>query len=116
MSDNVIYKIFWAAEWQAAEGSGEFAGSADDIRDGFIHFSTAEQLRGTLEKYFADEEEIILASFEASALGEALRWEISRGGMKFPHLYAALPVNAALQIKRVLKNNAGEFILPDRLL
>ena len=115
MSENTIYKIFRAAEWQAAEGLGEFTGSTDDIRDGFIHFSTAEQLRGTLEKYFASESEIVLAAFDAKALGDALKWELSRGGMKFPHLHAALPLDAALKVFRLSRNHSGGFDVPEEI-
>ena len=108
-----IYKIFRTAEWSAADGLSAFAGSPDDIRDGFIHFSTAEQLRGTLEKYFADEGEIIIVSFDAQGFGDDLKWEVSRGGMKFPHLYVDLSLEAALQVTRLTRDNSGGLILPD---
>jgi len=87
-----IYKIFRAAEWEAAQGSGSFAGSSDDQRDGFIHFSTAEQLAGTAAKHFAGEAGLVLAAVEADLLGPALRWEPSRNGQLFPHLYGVLPL------------------------
>lgn len=90
----LVYKILAAADWAAACAAGSYPGSADDARDGFIHLSTGEQLAGTAAKYFRDKPDLVLVAFEATALGEALRWEPSRGGALFPHLYA--PLSAAL--------------------
>ena len=91
-----IYKILRAAEWQEAERDGRFRGSPDDRRDGFIHFSTAEQTPGTYEKYFSGMPGLMLAAIDAGALGTALKWEPSRGGALFPHLYGDLPLTAVL--------------------
>ncbi|HEY4545610.1 MAG TPA: DUF952 domain-containing protein [Pedomonas sp.] len=91
---STIYKIFRPGEWAEAQVQGSFAGSADDLRDGFIHFSTAEQLEGTAARHFAGEADLVLAQVDGAHLGEALRWEESRGGKLFPHLYAALPLAA----------------------
>ena len=110
-----IYKIFRIDEWLSAEREGRFLGSPDDIRDGFIHFSTAEQLRGTLEKYFAAESEIVLAAIDVGALGNDLKWEISRGGMRFPHLYASLPLDAVTEVTRHARASSGEFHLPPEI-
>jgi uncharacterized protein (DUF952 family) len=85
----VVYKLLRPAEWQAFDTSGEFAGSPDDIRDGFIHLSAADQLARTRAKYFAAED-VVAVALDAAALGPALRWEVSRGGVEFPHLYRAL--------------------------
>ncbi len=85
----IVYKLLRAAEWAAFEASGSFAGSPDDVRDGYIHLSAAEQVEGTRAKYFAGEATVLLA-LDAAALGDALRWEPSRGGALFPHLYRAL--------------------------
>ena len=86
----LIYKIFTADQWTALEAAGETAGAPVDLADGYIHFSTAEQARETVAKHFADQTGLILAAVDADALGEALKWEPSRGGALFPHLYAAL--------------------------
>lgn len=84
-----IFKIFRAAEWAAFEAAGVFAGSADDLRDGFLHLSTDEQLEGTLARHFTGEAGLVVA--EVDVAGDAdLRWEVSRGGARFPHLYRAL--------------------------
>ncbi len=86
-----IYKLVSRADWKAAEASGVFNGAAIDIADGFIHLSTAEQVKETATKYFAGRTDLLLVAVDAAALGEALKWEISRGGALFPHLYAPLP-------------------------
>lgn len=86
----LVYKLLRAPEWAAFEAAGEFAGSADDLRDGFIHLSAADQVEGTRARYFADDAGVVLLTLDADTLGEALRWEASRGGALFPHLYRAL--------------------------
>jgi len=107
-----IYKIFRIDEWSSAEREGRFLGSPDDNRDGFIHLSTAEQLHGTLAKHFVDENEIVLAAIEVSMLGDNLKWEISRGGMRFPHLYAALSLDAVSKATHHMRDSSGDFVLP----
>jgi uncharacterized protein (DUF952 family) len=92
----VVYKIAKRAEWSDAATRGAYSGSADDLRDGFIHLSAGHQVRGTLEKHFKYEADLVLIAFEEEKLGPDLRWEQSRGGESFPHLYGALPVDAAL--------------------
>lgn len=94
-----IYKITTADEWAAAEATGLFHGAAVDLADGYIHFSTAAQAEETARKWFAGQAGLVLAAFEAEAFGDALRWEPSRGGALFPHLYAPLPTALALSVK-----------------
>ncbi len=84
-----LFKIFRAREWADFEAAGRFAGSADDLRDGFIHLSTGEQLDGTLGRHFAGEAGLVVAEVGV-ADDPALKWEVSRGGALFPHLYRAL--------------------------
>ncbi len=93
---HIIYKICRRDEWSAAERERVFRGSPDDLRDGFIHFSTAEQTPGTFEKYFAGESGLVLVAVDARELGPALKWEPSRGGALFPHLYGELGLDAVL--------------------
>ena len=88
-----IYKICDREEWEKALIDGVFRGSAVDLRDGFIHFSTARQLRETARRHFAHRSGLVLLAVEAETLGLALKWEKSRGGDLFPHLYDALDVN-----------------------
>lgn len=87
-----IYKICDREEWERALAQGQFAGSAVDREDGYIHFSTALQLRETARRHFAQRQDLVLLAVEAHTLGPELRWEKSRGGDLFPHLYAPLAV------------------------
>ena len=92
----LVYKIVAAEEWTKAEAAGVFEGAAIDRANGFIHFSTAEQAPETAAKWFAGRDGLTLAAIDAEALGADLRWEPSRGGALFPHLYAALPMSAVV--------------------
>jgi uncharacterized protein (DUF952 family) len=92
----LVYKIVAAEEWAEAEAAGVFTGASVDRADGFIHFSTAEQAPETAAKWFAGRRDLTVAAIDAEALGEALRWEPSRGGALFPHLYATLPMSAVV--------------------
>lgn len=83
----LIYKIFRAPEWAALQAAGESAGAPVDLADGFVHFSTAEQAAETAAKHFAGEGDLVLLALDSDTLGEALKWEPSRGGALFPHLY-----------------------------
>ena len=91
-----VYKIVPADVWAAATQSGSFAGSEHDNRDGFVHLSAGAQVRETLAKHFKDQKDLLLVAFNAEVLGPALRWEISRDGELFPHLYGSLQTALAL--------------------
>jgi uncharacterized protein (DUF952 family) len=90
----LIFKIVGAQEWRAAEAAGVFEGSAVDRADGFIHFSGADQVAETAAKWFSGRAELILVAVNAEALGDSLRWEASRGGALFPHLFVPLLISA----------------------
>jgi uncharacterized protein (DUF952 family) len=92
----MVYKIVATDEWRLAEAAGVFSGAAVDRVEGFIHFSTAEQTPETAAKWFGGRSDLTLAAVDAGALGDDLRWEPSRGGALFPHLYAALPMSAVV--------------------
>ena len=85
-----IYKIFCSEEWDALNRDGATLGAPVDLADGFIHFSTRDQLAETAAKHFEGQHGLMLLAVEAVALGDALKWEVSRGGALFPHLYAPL--------------------------
>lgn len=93
--DELVYKICPRSAWEEAVRSGRYHGSPDDARDGFIHLSRAMQLRTTVERHFAGQQDLVLVTLRASRLGQALRYEPSRGGDLFPHLYGALPTALA---------------------
>lgn len=93
-----IYKIVLHSDWRAAEAAGFFSGAAVDLTDGFIHFSTAEQVEETAARYFAGQSDLLLVAVDSATLGDALRWEASRGGALFPHLYAPLLLEAVTRV------------------
>ena len=93
-----IYKICPAALWREAESAGAFRGFAVDLRDGFIHFSSAAQVAETAAKHFAGANDLVLLHVDAGRLGAALKWEPSRGGALFPHLYGDLDPRAVRQV------------------
>lgn len=86
----MIYKILRAAEWSAFQASGETTGAPVDLADGFIHFSTAEQAAETAARHFSGQDDLMLLAFDDDTMGDALKWEVSRGGALFPHLYRSL--------------------------
>ena len=92
----LVYKIFRADEWAAFQAAGQTAGAPVDVADGFVHFSTAGQARETAAKHFSGEDDLVLLALDADALGEALKWEPSRGGALFPHLYRDLHMKDVL--------------------
>ena len=108
-----IYKICERAKWQAAEAAGQYRGSNVDERDGFIHFSTAAQLAETASKHFAKATDLILVAVDTAVLGAQLRWERSRGGDLFPHLYAALPLRAVRWARPLPDETDGRRPLPE---
>jgi len=109
----IIYKICAAALWREAEGAGLFCGAGVDLRDGFIHFSTAKQVVETAEKHFAGAGDLVLVAVDADALGGALQWEASRGGALFPHLYGALPLHAVHWVKPLALGADGRHVFPE---
>ncbi len=96
-----IIKLLRAGEWAAFQASGVFAGSPDDLRDGYIHISPPEQVATTAAKWFAGEIGLVALTLDAEALGEALRWEPARGGVLFPHLYRPLRIEEVVSVVEV---------------
>jgi uncharacterized protein (DUF952 family) len=107
-----IYKICPAADWAAAASSGVFHGSPVDLRDGYIHFSTAAQVAETAARHFAGQGDLVLVAIDPAALGAALKWEPARDGALFPHLYAELPTRAALWVKPLPLDASGRHVFP----
>lgn len=107
-----IYKIASLPAWRAAEAEGEFRGAPVDRADGFIHFSTSEQVRETARRHFAGAADLVLVTVDPSRLGGALRWEPSRGGALFPHLYGPLPMAAVVSVAPLPVDAAGLHAFP----
>jgi uncharacterized protein (DUF952 family) len=110
-----VFKIAAREAWAQACRLGTFGGSADDLRDGYIHLSALPQLRGTLARHFKGQTDLVLIKLDSGALGDALRWEPSRNGDIFPHLYAPLPTTAACAVRPLSIDEKGEPILPEDL-
>ena len=104
---SIIYRLTAREAWLEAERSGTFHGSAHDLRDGFIHFSTAAQVRETAAKHYAGQADLLLLHVSVAALTAPLRWEVSRNGELFPHLYGALPVSAVHHVEPLLLGADG---------
>ena len=109
----LIYKICPGPLWREAERAGVFNGAPIDLRDGYIHFSTAVQVRETAAKHFVGQAGLVLVAVEAAALGPALRYEPSRGGDLFPHLYGALPVDRVCWAKPLPLGLDGRHLFPE---
>jgi uncharacterized protein (DUF952 family) len=112
MTNRVAYKIFALAEFEAFRRDGVFVGSPADVADGFIHLSTASQVDGTLAKHYQGRTDLILAAVDLASLGDAVRWEQSRGGQVFPHLYGTLPMAAVIGAGPVGRAPEGGVRLP----
>ena len=117
--DAVAYKVLTAAEHAVLEARGVFGGSEVDRTDGFIHLSTASQLAETLDRHYAGRQGLVVLAVDLAALGEAVRWEPSRGGALFPHIhaalptgYAALPIDAVLAAAPLARRGDGSVVLP----
>ena len=109
---NIIYKICSQDEWETAEQTGFFSGSIVDVRDGFIHFSTAAQMRETASQHFEGQQDLVLVAVDAIKLGDALKWEVSRGGDLFPHLYDKLSTADVLEISPLPLGDDGIHQFP----
>lgn len=113
MHPGIIYKITTHKAWETACVQGVFTGAAVDVADGFIHFSTAAQLAETARRHFHAQPDLALVAIDVAKLAsEALKWEPSRGGALFPHLYAPLPTQAALWVKLLALNPDGVPEIP----
>jgi uncharacterized protein (DUF952 family) len=108
-----IYKITPASAWREAEQEGVYRGSGDDLRDGYIHFSTASQVSETARKHYRGQTGLFLVAVDAEALGEALRWERSRNDELFPHLYGELDLRAVTAILDMRARPDGTHDIPE---
>lgn len=108
-----IYKICPRRLWQEAEVKGCFKGAPVDLQDGFIHFSTPDQVEETARRHFSGENDLLLIAVDVAALGEELRFEPARGGELFPHLYAPLPLSAVLSVWPLPLGEDGNHVFPE---
>lgn len=113
--NTMIYKITPRDAWEQAVQAGIFKGAPVDEQDGFIHFSTAAQVVETAAKHFAGQDDLMLVAVEAARLGQALKWEPSRGGELFPHLYALLPMEAVSSSEALPLGRDGAHLFPESI-
>jgi len=111
----LVYKIVSEHEWVAAEAEGRYIGSPVDLDDGFMHFSTAGQAPETASRHFSGRKGLLLVAVEVAALGEAPKWEPSRGGALFPHLYDVLSLEAVARVDPLPVDENGEHVFPAHL-
>lgn len=102
-----VFKVVAQSDWTDACQRGTFEGSADDLRDGYIHLSAGDQVAETLAKHFRGQSDLLLVEFDAETLGDRLHWEPSRGRELFPHLYAPLPTAAARSVHKLTLGPTG---------
>ena len=114
--NEIVYKVMSRPAFAEGKAKGSFDGSADDRRDGFIHLSSADQMEGTLAEHFAGQKHLVLLAVDTASLGERLRWELSRGGAFFPHLYGALDFDALIWEEPLELGADGRHRLPMRVL
>lgn len=112
MSDLFAYKILTRDQWQSLKAEGVFAGAPVDLQDGYIHLSTLSQSAETAAKHFAGQDDLILAMVDLAAVGGAVKWEESRGGQLFPHLYAPLPMEAVTKTVVLRLDAEGKHQFP----
>ena len=106
------YKVLTGPEMAQLLAEGVFAGAPVDLADGFIHLSAADQVTGTVDKHFAGQDGLHVVAVDLMALGDAVKWEVSRGGALFPHLYADLPLSACKAHHRLARDEDGQVTLP----
>lgn len=116
MAEPLVHKLMTGGEWRAMRAAGLYRGGADDRRDGYVHLSTAAQLRGSAAKHMAGVPDLLLVALDAAALGPALRWEAAAGGRRpglFPHLYGDLPLAAVRGVFPLPLDGEGRHGFPD---
>ncbi len=108
----VAYKVLTAAQMADLEAQAVFKGAPVDRADGYIHLSTAAQLAETVDKHFAGQDDLHIVTVDLAVLGDAVKWEASRGGALFPHIYTDLPLSAVLAYGPLHRDEAGAIVLP----
>ncbi|MBI3675572.1 MAG: DUF952 domain-containing protein [Proteobacteria bacterium] len=110
----LIFKICHRLDWETAERRGVYDGSPKDRADGFLHFSGMQQVQNTLQRYYAEADDLVLVAVKTGDLGKALKFEPSRDGALFPHLYSKLPVSVVKWVRPITRRDGG-FVLPVEL-
>jgi uncharacterized protein (DUF952 family) len=109
---STAYKVLTSEQMEVLLSEGVFAGAPIDLADGYIHLSAADQVTETVDKHFAGQTGLLVAAVDLAALGDAVKWEPSRGGQLFPHIYAALPLSAVTAYVPLARGSDGAVLLP----
>ena len=112
MTMKTAYRLATIERWSEVMADGRFTGDPHDVTDGFIHLSAAEQVEGTLIKHYDGHERLLLVEIDLEPLGDAVKWEKSRGGALFPHVYGEIPSSVVRGIRHVRRNEDGDWVLP----
>ncbi len=112
MTIKTAFRLATPDRWSQVMAEGRFTGDPHDVADGFIHLSAADQVEGTLIKHYNDHERLLLVEIDLTALGETVKWEKSRGGALFPHVYGEIPASAVRGLRHVRRNEEGDWVLP----
>jgi uncharacterized protein (DUF952 family) len=112
MTPMVAYKILTGPQWAQWQSRGVFTGAPIDLSDGYIHLSSADQVTETADKHFAGQHDLIVVRVDLAALGDLIRWEPSRGGALFPHVYGTMPLSVAMSHLALARDADGAVILP----
>lgn len=113
MSDDLFaFKILTREQWEQFRANGQFSGAPVDVADGYIHLSARDQVVETVERHFAGEDDLVLAMIDLAPLGDTVRWEPSRGGALFPHVYGPLPMSAVTTKARIRIDADGKHVFP----
>ncbi|MAC39727.1 MAG: hypothetical protein CMF76_01985 [Maricaulis sp.] len=115
MTPKTAYRLAVPERWAAVMMEGVFSGDPHDVADGFIHLSAADQVEGTLVKHYNEHERLLLVEIDLEALGDTVKWEKSRGGALFPHVYGDIPASAVRGLRHVRRNDEGDWVLPAEL-
>lgn len=112
MTSDTAYKVLTASQMAALEADASFVGAPVDLADGYIHLSTYEQLTETVNKHFADQSDLHVAEVDLAVLGDMVKWEESRGGQLFPHIYGPLPLDAVVAYGPLQRDDDGTVLRP----
>lgn len=115
MSTTRAYRLANPERWATAMAEGRFTGEPHDVADGFIHLSAADQVEGTLVKHYNEHARLLLVEIDLAALGDTVKWEKSRGGALFPHVYGEIPASAVRGLRHIRRNEDGDWVLPSDL-
>lgn len=114
MTDRYIFKVLTQDQWTAFQADGLFKGSPVDLSDGFIHMSCAPELKETMDKWYADQDRVFILEVDSQSVASDLKYEVSRGGAEFPHVFADLPLSAVGKVWDVSADK-GRYELPQDL-